>query len=203
MQRIHSCSPINPGKTDMNVQRRLAFGMASLTALYAATGQALGLGEVELQSALNQPLQAIIQLRDSEGLSPSDVLVSLADAEMFARVGLERPFFLSDLRFTPVMHNQQLVVRVESSHPVREPYLNFLVQLRRSSGSMLREYTLLFDPPMYQPGTILASAPQQVMPAAERPRTPPQVSAADYSAVNPQPGTDTYHTVAGDSLWVI
>ena len=125
----------------MNAQRRLALGLVSLSAFYAGSGLALGLGELQLQSALNQPLQATIRVHDSQGLNPTDIRVALADAETFARVGMERPFFLTDLRFTPTLVDQQLVIRVDSSRPVNEPYLNFLVQLTRANGSLLREYT--------------------------------------------------------------
>src|SRR5690606_32799263 len=109
------------------VHRQIIAGMASLAALYAGSSHALGLGELQLESALSQPLRGVITLHGAQGLTPADVRISLADAEAFARVGIERPHFLTDLRFTPVMLNQQLAVRVESSRPVNEPYLNFLV----------------------------------------------------------------------------
>lgn len=203
-----------PGKIDMNIQRRLLYGLASVTAWYAGAGHALGLGDLTLQSALNQPLQATIQLHDSEGLSPADVVVALADAEAFSQLGMERPFSLTDLRFTPVIEDRELVIRVESTGPVKEPYLNFLVQLKRANGSLLREYTLLLDPPLYQPAPVMASSFQ----GRAGPATPPGKSARPTSAVAsarteaaaarlrspapPQPG-DRYQTVAGDSLWAI
>lgn len=197
----------------MNIQRRLVYGIALLAALYAGAGQALGLGELQLQSALNQPLQAVIELQDSEGLDPTDVVVALADADSFARAGMHRPHFLADLRFTPALDGQQLVIRVESQRPVREPYLNFLVQLTRSNGSLLREYTLLLDPPLYQPEPVMASSPTLVDVAAQREEVKP-VRSASWSSprapvavtdpvATPQPGTGRYQTVSGDSLWTI
>lgn len=202
----------------MNAQRRLALGLVSLSAFYAGSGLALGLGELQLQSALNQPLQATIRVHDSQGLNPTDIRVALADAETFARVGMERPFFLTDLRFTPTLVDQQLVIRVDSSRPVNEPYLNFLVQLTRANGSLLREYTLLLDPPLYVPTAVVAasaaapartSAPSSealpvrsvAMPAA--PAADSGARAASPPALQPQPGGNRYQTVAGDSLWTI
>lgn len=200
----------------MNVQRRLALGMVSLSALYSASGMALGLGDLQLQSALNQPLQAIIQLHDVQGLGPADIRVSLADAETFARVGIERPHSLTDLRFTPMLINQQLVIRVDSSRPVKEPYLNFLVQLKRANGSLLREYTLLLDPPLYAPTAVVTASNTQPQTPAARPQSaPPRAAAAPARApvakaaaprapaLQPQPGAARYQTVAGDSLWTI
>ncbi|PRB82171.1 FimV family protein [Pseudomonas sp. MYb185] len=192
----------------MDVHRQIIAGMASLAALYAGSSHALGLGELQLESALSQPLRGVITLHGAQGLTPADVRISLADAEAFARVGIERPHFLTDLRFTPVMLNQQLAVRVESSRPVNEPYLNFLVQLHRPGGLLLREYTLLLDPPLYQPTPILATT---VTPASMPAAVAPPVSSApaqprpqpSLPTLQPQPGAGRYQTAAGDSLWAI
>lgn len=197
-----------PGKIDMNIQRRLLYGLASMAAWYAGAGHALGLGELTLQSALHQPLQAIIQLHDSEGLSPAEVVVALADAEAFSQMGLERPFALTDLRFTPVIEDRKLVIRVESVGPVKEPYLNFLVQLKRASGSLLREYTVLLDPPLYQPTPVMASslgarAAPAASPGDAARSTAIATTARRPSPAPPQPGSERYQTVPGDSLWAI
>lgn len=190
----------------MDVHHRVILGMASLAALYAGSSHALGLGDVRLDSALNQPLDAIIELHGAEDLGLTDIVVSLADAETFSRVGIERPYFLSDLRFTPVRVNSQLAVRVESTRPVNEPYLNFLVQLHRPSGLLLREYTLLLDPPLYQPAPVLAStatAEPVAQPAAvARTRAAP-VAVPALPELEAQPGAGRYRTAAGDSLWTI
>lgn len=200
----------------MTIHRHLLYGFAAWTVCYAGAGYALGLGGLTLQSALHQPLQATIQLHDSENLRPSDVVVSLADADTFARMGMVRPLFLTGLRFTPVMDNRQLVIRVESSNPVREPYLSFVVQLKRANGNLLREYTLLLDPPLYQPAPIMASslgvaadtapwsASANAVPTPSAAASGTTVSApARRSAVRPQPGAGRYQTLAGDSLWTI
>ncbi|EZQ20354.1 hypothetical protein CF98_05980 [Halopseudomonas bauzanensis] len=190
----------------MDAHHRLIVGMASLAALYAGSSHALGLGEVRLTSALSQPLNAVIELHGAEGLAPNDIVVSLADAETFSRVGIERPYFLNDLRFTPVRVNSQLAVRVESSRPVNEPYLNFLVQLHRPSGVLLREYTLLPDPPLYRPAPVLASS-ADIESVAE-----PAVVASTVVAppvtpalpdLQPQADAGRYETSVGDSLWAI
>ncbi|MGB3597240.1 MAG: peptidoglycan-binding protein LysM, partial [Pseudomonas neustonica] len=91
----------------MAVKRQIVLGAASLAALYVGVSSALGLGEMQLNSALNQPLSAIIVLQGAEGLSPDDVLVSLADAATFDDAGITRPFFLTDLRFKPVLRGNK------------------------------------------------------------------------------------------------
>ena len=191
----------------MAVKRQIVRGAASLAALYAGVAGALGLGEIQLESALNQPLNAIIELQGSEGLGPDDVIVRLAQTSDFDNAGIDKPYFLNDLRFTPVVQNRRLTVQVRSTQPVREPYLNFLVELRRPSGRMLREYTVLLDPPLYRAGQ---SAPVERAPVAAAPSAPAAASPSPVPRrqvvlpnLTPQPDADQYTTVAGDSLWAI
>ncbi|KPW84611.1 FimV C-terminal domain-containing protein [Pseudomonas congelans] len=122
-------------------------GVLAVSLLTCSTlASALGLGEITLHSALNQPLNAEIQLLETGGLSNEDVVARLASPEAFAKAGIERVFFLNDLRFTPVLRGDRGVIRVVSNKPVTEPYLSFLVQLARPNGDLLHEYTLLLDP---------------------------------------------------------
>ena len=191
----------------MAVKRQIVRGAASLAALYAGVAGALGLGEIQLESALNQPLNAIIELQGAEGLGPDDVIVRLAQTSDFDIAGIDKLYFLNDLRFTPVVQNRRLTVQVRSTQPVREPYLNFLVELRRPSGRMLREYTVLLDPPLYSAGQ---SAPVERAPVAAAPSAPAAASPSPVPRrqvvlpnLTPQPDADQYTTVAGDSLWAI
>lgn len=194
----------------MAVKRQIVLGAASLAALYVGVTNALGLGEMQLDSALNQPLSAIIVLQGADGLSPDDVLVSLADTAAFDEAGIERPFFLTDLRFKPVMQGNKLAIQVNSSQPVREPYLNFLVELRRPSGSLLREYTLLLDPPLYgnnAPAPVRSMAqsapPARVQSADRAPAPIAAPEAQPLPELQPQAGAQQYTTVSGDTLWDI
>ena len=140
--------------------RKLVLAIAAATSLSSGMAQALGLGEISLQSALNQPLNADIQLMETRDLDKTEIIPRLASAEDFSKAGVERSYFLSDLKFTPViLPNGKSMIHVTSSKPVREPYLNFLVEVIWPSGRVLREYTLLLDPPLYSPDTA-AVAPQ-------------------------------------------
>lgn len=120
-------------------------GGAAVT--WSALAPALGLGDITLHSALNQPLRAEIALVDAAGLEESELSVSLATADEYSRAGVDRVFFLNDLKFTPILRGKRHVIRVTSSKPVNEPFLNFLVQLNQPNGRLLREYTVLIDPP--------------------------------------------------------
>ena len=130
--------------------RKLAVALALAGGLGSGMAHALGLGEMELQSWLNEPLDAEITLRQSRGMTPDDVIVNVAPEAAYRRVGLERNQFLSNLKFEVVTGaDGSLVIDVSSREPVREPYLNFLLELTWPNGRLLREYAVLVDPPVY------------------------------------------------------
>jgi hypothetical protein len=109
--------------------------------------QAAGLGKLTLLSALGQPLEAEVEIVSlqpgEEGLS-----ARLASSQAFAQAGIEPHPILSDVRFTIERRGATpMIVRLRSSQPVNEPFLKVLVELTSSTGSRVREYTLLLDPP--------------------------------------------------------
>jgi pilus assembly protein FimV len=112
---------------------------------------ALGLGEIEVNSFLNQPLNAEIKVISARAGEIDDLLVTLASRDSFKRAGLSRPRHLSELRFA-VKKNEEgdsAVILVTTKSAVKEPFLNFLVEADWSKGRVLREYTVLLDPPFY------------------------------------------------------
>ena len=195
--------------------RKLVLAIAAASALSSGMAHALGLGEVSLKSSLNQPLVAEIELLEVRDLASGELIPSLATPEDFTRAGVDRQYFLSDLKFTTVLKpNGKSVVRVTSSKPVREPYLNFLVEVLWPSGRLLREYTLLLDPPLYSPQTTAAVAPQMpVVAPLSRPLVAPvrasQPTATPVSrpvAAATAPAKldgNEYKTTATDTLWEI
>ncbi len=194
--------------------RKLVLAIAAASALSSGMAHALGLGEVTLKSALNQPLVAEIELLEVRDLASNEVLPNLASPEEFNKAGVDRQFFLTDLKFTPVLKpNGKSIIRVTSSKPVREPYVNFLVEVLWPNGRLLREYTLLLDPPLYAPQSVVTSAPQTaaVTPAprtqaATTPRPSAPVSAPAASAPAATSSAlqgGEYKTTANDTLWEI
>lgn len=146
---------------------------------------AVGLGAIEVRSGLNEPLNAEIRLN----ASPADVTaltVQLASAEEFARVGIDRARVGVPLEFTVARNARgEPIIRVTSAQPVREPFLSFLIDVNWPAGRLLREYTVLLDPPVMAPavrGTGITAAPVRdaaaPAPAAELPVTPPPRPAA-------------------------
>ncbi|MEE4191923.1 MAG: FimV/HubP family polar landmark protein [Halieaceae bacterium] len=111
---------------------------------------ALGLGELTLKSYLNEPLVAEVKLLEIGDLDPSQIRVRLATREDFSRAGVERAYFLTSLRFEVVgTPSGGALLQIRSSDPVREPFLDFIVEARWPTGRLLREYTILLDPPIF------------------------------------------------------
>ncbi|MGB5328740.1 MAG: FimV/HubP family polar landmark protein, partial [Gammaproteobacteria bacterium] len=135
-----------------------------LAVLLPTNSFALGLGEIEVNSFLNQPLSAEIEVISARPGEIDDLLVSLASREAFTRAGLARTRNLSDLRFSVKKSEdgERAIILVTTKGSVKEPFLNFLIEADWSKGRVLREFTILLDPPFYadQPAaTEISSQP--------------------------------------------
>jgi pilus assembly protein FimV len=211
--------------------RKLVLAIAAASALTSGMAHALGLGEVTLKSALNQPLDAEIELVEVRDLASNEVIPTLASPEEFNKAGIDRQYFLTDLKFTPVLKpNGKSVIRVTSSKPIREPYLNFLVEVLWPSGRVLREYTVLLDPPLYSPQVATAAAPKPPVaapvakpavkpapvaptarpaapvaaePAPVAPTARPAAPAPSAAAPAGKVADDAYKTTSSDTLWEV
>ncbi|MPQ67408.1 MULTISPECIES: FimV/HubP family polar landmark protein [unclassified Pseudomonas] len=192
LESLQSALRCSIGKSTLNRARLLAVLAGGL--LYSALAPAMGLGDITLHSALNQPLNAEIALIEPGDLADGELSVSLATPEEFARAGVERVFFLNDLRFTPVLRGNSSVIQVQTNKPVSEPFLNFLVQVNRPNGRLLREYTVLLDPPGNLPAGYNLPARSA---ALEQP--------ASVANIPPPPALQGKHytVVKGDNPWVI
>jgi len=136
--------------------RRLAVAVA--VAMAASRADALGLGDLELHSALNQPLSAEVRLLVDNPKELEGAAVVLAPSDEFVRAGIERAPVLSDLKFDIVTDKGGAMVKITSSQPIRDPFLDFVVQLQWPAGRLLREYTVLLDPPVFGPEQHSAAA---------------------------------------------
>ncbi|WP_029653375.1 FimV/HubP family polar landmark protein [Marinobacter daepoensis] len=190
--------------------RKLAVALALAGGLGSGMAQALGLGEIELQSWLNEPLDAEISLNQSRGVDPGDVFVNVAPESAYERVGLDRHRFLSQLKFEVVTGaDGSLAINVSSREPVREPYLNFLLELTWPNGRLMREYSVLVDPPVYaeesgveEPVSAPATAARQ-QPATRSPESVRRQAAVEGSASRGYQGDTFGPTGASDTLWTI
>lgn len=158
--------------------RKLGIGFAALTMLAPGLASALGVGDYQLKSYLNQPFEMEVELIDARDLAPEEVLVALASQQEFDAVGLERSYFLTDLEFEVTLDGQGGgTLRVYSTQPVREPYLSFLVEFLWPTGRLMREYTVLLDPPSYAESLRGEAAETSAPPKAVAAEAPAPASA--------------------------
>ena len=129
--------------------RKLRLAAAVSLVLATPGAFALGLGDIEMRSALNQPMNAEIRLTSVKPGELDGMIVKLASADAFSRAGIERSQSLQDLRFSVDSSGSAPVVRITSTRPVVEPFLNFLLEVDWPQGRMVREYTVLLDPPVF------------------------------------------------------
>lgn len=121
-------------------------------------GFTLGLGEIEVKSALNQQLDARIELLSAGPEDAEALIVALASREEFARAGMDRPYELNDIKFKSYVEDDRVFIKVTSGKPIREPFLNILIEVDWPKGHLLREYTILLDPPVFMGGGQPASS---------------------------------------------
>jgi pilus assembly protein FimV len=114
---------------------------------------ALGLGEIHLNSALNEPMNAEIDLIGADPDDLAALRATLATKESFSRYGIDRPPFLQSFTFkVGKSKDGRDVLRVHSAEAIPEPFVTFLVEINWARGRLMREYTVLLDPPVYSPG---------------------------------------------------
>jgi len=189
--------------------RKLACKLLSLLLILPSAAFALGMGDIRLHSALNQPLNADIELLSVPETEADSIQVALASYETFAKVGVDRPAVLMFLKFDVVQRNGRHYIHVYSKDPIKEPFLDFLVEVSWRSGRMLREYTMLIDPPgMTAEAAPAIEAPTMATPAAATPTVTAAPDAAAPTAVMTTPtaarGGLRYGPVkADDTLWAI
>jgi pilus assembly protein FimV len=160
------------------MSRRLTRISLALVFLLSSEVWAIGLGDIQLDSALNEPLRAEIELLSATPEELANLTVTLASPDTFARYGIDRPFYLQELTFNVATGPDGAVIQVRSPAPITEPFLTFLVEATWSAGRLLREYTVLLDPPTYSPPAI------QQTPAIEAPR---RATTTDSARIERQP----------------
>ncbi|MFO1300690.1 MAG: FimV/HubP family polar landmark protein [Burkholderiaceae bacterium] len=174
--------PVGPRRTGTPTILALAVA-AALAGGIPAPADAAGLGRLTVQSALGQPLRAEVEVT-SLGLEELGTLSArLAPAEAFRQAGLEYNPALTNLRFAIDRRSgRSAVVRITSTQPINEPFVDLLVELNWAAGKFVREYTFLLDPPELRMGREAVAggtATQQVV--------PPSVSAAPAPSTQAAP----------------
>ncbi|MCK5770269.1 FimV/HubP family polar landmark protein [Algiphilus sp.] len=129
----------------MTVAKRALLAVA--IACVAPGARAIGLGSLELHSALNQPLHATVTLRDVNMDALDEVSARIAPADRYAATDLVRDDYLRNLRLAVERIDGRPVVTVRGASALREPVIDLLIEVQQGRQSVQRAYTLLVDPP--------------------------------------------------------
>lgn len=168
----------------MMVLRKLAVALLSAGVMLPGLGHALAVKELQTKSALGEPFRAEVELIELGDLNANEIKVTLASQDDFERMGIDRVFFLSDLRFdVEVNPGGRSIIRITSSKPVVEPYLDFVVRIAWPGNARLQEVTALLDPPLIADSTAAAvDAPVAAAEPAPAPVLPPVMESAPQPA---------------------
>ena len=174
----------------------------ALLVFLPASVSSLGLGEIRLNSYLNEPLDAEVTITTASPEELDSLKVAVASEEAFDRFGIDRPAFLRNLTFdVETASNGGATLRIRSPEPVIEPFLTFLIEADWAGGRLLREYTVLLDPPLFLP------EPKQVtQPAAPVAEVPGAGVITRAPAAEPAPVVQPcllYTSDAADDLYTV
>ena len=180
--------------------RKLAMAVSlAVGSTLSLSAYALGLGEIRTSSALNENFKGEIELLSVEKGQLDTLKVGLAPAEVFARTGVERPYHLTHLKFKTLRKRDgRAVILVTSDVPIREPFLDFFVQVSWPTGKLVREYTVLLDPPV----TTRRAAPVVQHAAARSAPSPASARRATRAPVV-APGGSYGPVRSNETLWGI
>jgi pilus assembly protein FimV len=168
-----------------------------LLGAYATDASALALGRITVQSALGEPLSAQIDIPEINADEVASLRAVVASPDAFKAAGLDYNAALSDVKITLEKRaDGSYFLRLKSSRPVNEPFMDLILESSWASGRVVRDYTMLFDPPALrqnqQPITAQAApapspATQSQKPAARTPSTSTPTSRAPTTAAAPMP----------------
>jgi pilus assembly protein FimV len=162
---------------------------------------AAGLGNLTVRSSLGQPLLAEIDLISVRKDEASTLIARLAPPEAYRKADLQYGAVLTGMRFTIEKRpGGEPYIKVMSTRPVNEPFVNLVVELSSSSGRFTREYTALIDPPGYTPPQSMAAAPVAPPAAEARPMAPRPAPVAVAAPAPAAAAKKEYAVKRGDTL---
>jgi pilus assembly protein FimV len=147
--------------------------MAVLGSIATLPVHALGLGRVTVQSALGEPLRAEIDIVEISAEEAASLRASIAHADAFKAAGLEYTAAVANVQISLQRRGDgRSFLRLSSDRPVSEPFVDLILEARWASGRIVRDYTMLFDPPNLRQAAAPAM-PAPTAPVISRPAAPP------------------------------
>ena len=137
---------------------------------------ALGLGDLAVNSSLNEPLEATIELLGLDGLTSGQIQARLGSVDEFERANINRDFLIDDIQLEIIiLSREQGILRLTSEEPVIEPFLSMVINVGWPTGRLMRDYTALIDLPVFvsdQPQVVPLDVPQTPTPVREETPAP-------------------------------
>ena len=160
---------------------------AVLTALVTANAAAVGLGKLTVLSGLGQPLRAEIELTAVTPDEARTLQPKLASVDAFRQANIEFNNMLQTLRFAIEQRGNRHFIRVTSPQAITEPFVDVLLELSSVNGRLVREYTMLLDPPEMRAVQPPQAAPIAAPPVVAATQTAPAATVAAASAPAARP----------------
>lgn len=144
----------------------MATALAACLGLYGLDATALSLGRITVQSALGEPLRAEIDIPDINAQEASSLKISVALPEAFRVAGLDYNPAMASLQATlQKRQDGRAYLRLRSERSINDPFVDMILEANWATGRIVRDYTLLFDPPGLRQSAATTPTPSQV-PAA-------------------------------------
>lgn len=188
--------------------------IATLMGLSGGSAMALSLGRMTVLSGLGEPLRADIELPDITADEAGSLKPEVASAEAFRAAGLEYNSVLAELRIVLQRRaDGKSFLRLSSNRTVTDPFIDLILQVNWASGRIVRDYTILLDPPAQrQASPAVATAPQVTAPVTAAPTAPrpaatvappaPAAAPAPARSTVSQPATAAAKPAASDARQV-
>ncbi|MEI8325870.1 MAG: FimV/HubP family polar landmark protein, partial [Betaproteobacteria bacterium] len=205
----------------------LAASIAVILGLMGSNAAALSLGRITVQSALGQPLRAEIEIPEINAEETDTLKASVASPDAFKAAGLEFNSAVNNLKVTLERRaDGRMVLKLSSERTVNDPFIDLILEANWASGRVLRDYTLLFDPPSLREAAVPTPAQVSAAPVAAAPakaavperqaasaaareapperapkaqRQPPEKAAASAAKEAPAPGKEQIAVRPGDT----
>ncbi len=176
--------------------RLMAGKLLAFLLLFAGVpAHALELSDIQVHSALDQPLRASIEIEDASSTELDSLEVKLAEPELYQRLELDYAAILETLSLRLERKADKARIHIASAQPMREPFLDFLLELKWDKGRLVREFVILLDPP---------SLLRQKLPAVRPPASAGIPAGATTTGGKATAGASAYGPVKrGETLWRI
>lgn len=178
-------------KTHRWQRTAVAAAAIALLGLSGTAAHALSLGRLTVQSALGEPLRAEIDVPEITAEEAASLKAGVAQPDAFTAAGLEYSAALTSLQATLQRRpDGRAYLRLTSDRTVNDPFIDLILEATWASGRIVRDYTLLLDPPSLKkaaPANTLAQTPAAVTASAPAKPVAPQAPAASASEANRAP----------------